>query len=633
MKCYRSGPYALFPCNGAPINVIERLPRGATFLFELRGNKARFFPCVNYLAVKEESESCVEPNESVVGVKWAITPASGKVAQSLIPSLSKGKKYLGAPSSANAFYLIDDEGNVTFKHESISDFTGVDYSNGMFAFVEMEGRLFLVEEKNFKLKVININTDYANVVKFLQDGILLCKRKCAMLSSKGEVMWEEEVGWVDNVPELVFNYVLIPDADKGSIVVIDITNGKRIREVELDSSVRAVKKCGKNVFVLTTDALLSLNIQSWKPVSVLDVVEGWSLDCDESKLVISERVGNVIILKPDASGIYTTVNFSEAMSSFLSSRLTPYIGPHGLTVDGNTVYLSLFRGIIMALHLHLRYPSQVRLSRKQGAERKPIVKWIKLTDGVYYIEPNYIKEMMISLSFDHEWIVKAWSAELCAGAPAWGFAAFDNFPDDLVKAIRSGRAPPPTGGWLLRRDFFSLAYENPSSPLSKRAKGVVLLQGGKERFDVCNKWTPGGYVQLIKQLKVRNAYLLRVRVAALGGYSTVEKALTGKDLFFDAYAVIKVIGNKTVEKVVYLGGEDPGWKVIEIPLNGLGDRITIILSSESGGSVRACEICTGTWDYEFIGYDWVEVISKDGRTLFKEDFVPREDPPTVIYVK
>ena len=117
---------------------------------------------------------------------------------------------------------------------------------------------------------------------------------------------------------------------------------------------------------------------------------------------------------------------------------------------------------------------------------------------------------------------------------------------------------------------------------------------------------------------------LRVRAAQVGGWSSVDEQQ------YDSYLIVRVVAadGRELNKTYLLGDDNlVGWVTLSIDLSPFaGETVTLYLEPRAGGEVRVCEGCTGAWDKEFVGIDWVE-LEADGSVVWREDFRLAVTPP------
>ncbi len=237
--------------------------------------------------------------------------------------------------------------------------------------------------------------------------------------------------------------------------------------------------------------------------------------------------------------------------------------------------------------------------------------------GFYMLEePEDAKEVQAEIMFANStWTVYAnasevaYDSETCrqrlVGVQPWSLWIVRGFPEEFPYAHIGTDPNAP-----LLPEF------SKDGILGNSTEWVVVLHSGKLYW--CDRWREGGTLLFYTTIDVPEASqaVVRLRVAQVGGVSPVDNEQYDTDL-----TVIIEAGNQRVTRTYTLGdGGLNGWSVVEVDITGFaGKRVVLTLSPEASGYVRACKVCTGYWDREFVGVDWVEVVA-DGDIVFHEDF-------------
>jgi len=180
---------------------------------------------------------------------------------------------------------------------------------------------------------------------------------------------------------------------------------------------------------------------------------------------------------------------------------------------------------------------------------------------------------------------------------------YEFYIEDLVTSGTYGRCPRI----VLYNNFNKETQEKPEPTM-----GVAVILSGEWYY--LDGWHKGGHVYLYINVDIPKTsdIWLEIKYAEVGDFSTYENT------YPDAYVIIKVqdLDTNTTEILLnkYIGDGDPGpgWFIDRFNISKYsGHSIRIILSGNAGGHVKYCSGCTGTWDGEEIGYDYVKIITND----------------------
>ncbi|ALU12601.1 hypothetical protein EYM_05615 [Ignicoccus islandicus DSM 13165] len=237
----------------------------------------------------------------------------------LVSGIAPGEKYLGVSSWDGCLYFLDLSGKMYEKICLGSDVEDVDYLNGTFAAITLEGKLVFVNETTLKVyRELNAGPEFSFVVKLLPNGTLVCLEGCKYLDKEGNVQWVSHLGHVAKKPAYAFGYLYVPTWDGYLYIVKD---GKVLNKISYLERVWEVSSCGKELAVSTDSAVYLYNLTDpikpsleWK---VDGFEEAWSVsfskDC--SMLAIADACSKLVTIVDSNGQVLLKKGFDEGAST------------------------------------------------------------------------------------------------------------------------------------------------------------------------------------------------------------------------------------------------------------------------------------------------------------------------------
>jgi len=94
------------------------------------------------------------------------------------------------------------------------------YSNGMFAFVNWDGYVYITNENGDLIKKIYVGEQYNKAVTLRDNNFIACGTECALFNLKGNKLWVVDVGYVLNKPSYSKGYWYIADRHREEVIIV-----------------------------------------------------------------------------------------------------------------------------------------------------------------------------------------------------------------------------------------------------------------------------------------------------------------------------------------------------------------------------------------------------------------------------
>ncbi len=238
-------------------------------------------------------------------------------AGAMISGIVKGEKYLAVSSWDGCLYFLTINGTLEGKECFGSDVEDVDYSNGTFAAVTLEGNLFFINETSLKVyERVEVGPEYSFSVKLTPNGTLVCFEGCKYLSRDGKVLWEIPLGQVARKPAFARGYFYVPTWGGQLYIVKD---GRVVSKLSYSNRVWATAICGRTLAVSTDNSVYLYRLKGPTEVALTSEIggfgEAWAVafssDCKlvgiadgcSKLLVIASPTDKVILREPFDEGI------------------------------------------------------------------------------------------------------------------------------------------------------------------------------------------------------------------------------------------------------------------------------------------------------------------------------------------
>ena len=161
---------------------------------------------------------------------------------------------LGAAVWDHCAYIFDKHGNLINKicgHHKLMEYTS--YCCGKFGFVNMDGYVYITDERGTLLKKIYVGTDYCASIVMRKETFLAGWRRVGLFDLQGNKLWDIDVEGIWYGPSSYENYWYIADKAGSRLIIVRdgvIINSISYPEYALDNDI-----CGRYLVVSTWNHL------------------------------------------------------------------------------------------------------------------------------------------------------------------------------------------------------------------------------------------------------------------------------------------------------------------------------------------------------------------------------------------
>ncbi len=146
--------------------------------------------------------------------------------------------------------------------------------NKNFAFINTDGRVFVVSPSGELLDVVKVGEHENEAVLLLEDGLVACSERCSLYRG-GEKVWEVELGHVASSPARVGNVIYVPDEEHGKLFIIDLKEGNVVKELPYGEFAYSVDACNKYLLVGTASKAYLYELEKPEEPKQLLSLEGF----------------------------------------------------------------------------------------------------------------------------------------------------------------------------------------------------------------------------------------------------------------------------------------------------------------------------------------------------------------------
>ncbi|UXD22723.1 hypothetical protein IPA_07695 [Ignicoccus pacificus DSM 13166] len=209
---------------------------------------------------------------------------------------------------SNCVYIVSVFGEILSKIcRDGKEFRGVDYYNDIFAAVDWNGHLILMDRNNRVLSELMVPSSFT--IYLLSNGnVLACgASKCALVKGR-KIIWSLR-GWYEGYPALFNEYLVLPEAFNKSIKIIDRKSGVLIKEIRLGEIAWDADACEDMLLVSTENSIFAFNKKFEIVKEIVGLNGGWRVsfsanckyfavsDYNNKRLLIFDRNFNKVIEK------------------------------------------------------------------------------------------------------------------------------------------------------------------------------------------------------------------------------------------------------------------------------------------------------------------------------------------------
>ncbi|UXD22750.1 hypothetical protein IPA_07920 [Ignicoccus pacificus DSM 13166] len=170
-------------------------------------------------------------------------------AGSTVEGLACSGKTVAIGTSDGSGYVVSCNGTYLSQIKALASMNDVSYCCGKYAFVSSDNNIYLTTENGKLITKIPISFKYNEAVILTPKGILACSSSCAFFNMKGKLIWSFDLGKIAGEPSYYKDYAYVPDVAGKELLILNLTDGKKVGEVFFGEPVYTSDVCGNLLVV------------------------------------------------------------------------------------------------------------------------------------------------------------------------------------------------------------------------------------------------------------------------------------------------------------------------------------------------------------------------------------------------